>query len=269
VKNQYGAMNLLAVPPIKGFRFVELTDFAKWRQRDELARFLKTSSRNLVCVFITSDRRPDTNNGFSQTIVRRGWWVNCLAPNEDQLVSYVEQKYNLKGDVAKAVVSASSDDLNALEVIMNKLKHLTDGRYPSLKDVAEARIGHSRNVFHLVDLICTRNTTNALQTFLYMVRVGRFNVSGFLSLLHRRFSELLKIKKVLGLLGSSNPHLISSELGIPLFVVTERIKQSERITFAGAVESLRLVSETDYSINALGMDYRLCLLILIEELTNV
>lgn len=247
IQNETQALQLLTLQPTRGHRLIELTDFEQWKSRDYLTEWLKSRSMpNIIPVFVSHSRSPDTKNEFAQIIIRKGWWIVCHRPTFDSVLNYVSQRYSLPEQQSRVVLDYAGVDLARIQTVMLKLKYYTDGRLPSLTDIRDVATGISSTVYAVVDDILEGRKARAL------ANMDAGSILGILTLLQRRLVALVKIRQ--GLQRQASVVDLAQEANMPLFLIPGMIERAKMISFERAAKLMTLIAQADADITVRDFD---------------
>lgn len=236
--NEAQAISALAIQPTRGHRLVVLSDFDRWGNRDMLAQWIESrKSGNIVAIFTSTAKSPKTDNSFAQVIIRRGWWVVCRKPDREDVVAFLSTAFDLKGSVAETVVDSVGTDFNRIRNLITKLRFMTGGKHPSVKDIEEAALGYVSTAFATVDALIDKRKPKALNL------LDHAQIPAILTLLRRRFEQLIQVR-ALESVGRS-PQEIAEQTNIPLFLIGGLIAKSKTVTLDRCARALSLIAEAE------------------------
>lgn len=257
VKSESQALQLLTLQPTKGHRLIEIGDFEDWTDRSYLAQWLGSRKQpNIIPVFVSKKRSPDTKNPFVQAIIQKGWWIVVRRPSYETMVAFVQDRYRLPESQAKSVVDSTGTDILRVHSLMAKLFYFTDGHVPTSDDIRTVSSGYASTVYQLVDDIIEGRKAKAISLIDASATVG------LLTLLQKRVSTLIVVRQLSQ--RGEQAQEISERAGVPLFLVGGIIERSESISFERAARLLGLIAEADADVTVRGYNlqtvlYRLIL----------
>lgn len=258
-------IDMMREQPVSGDRLLivsEPKNFEKW---DKAASWVQKIPKDLFVVLWTHDDDVSTKNDFIQTIIRKGFFVQCkdLDEYEGELHSWVKQELGAADDGAvNELIQHLGSNYGAIRMEAKKLRIVTT-RHLDAKSVT-ALLGYPepRDVFQMLEAIGENNKKVALET---AIRIEASSGLGLVGLLEHRFRQLILVH-YLKSKGLESREIII-RLKIHRFYSGQVFKLAKQFTAPKCRQALRLLQEADHKLRR-GQELNQVLPKFIVELLN-
>lgn len=227
---------------------------------EELCTYFGRLPETVVLILVAGEQL-DKRRKLYASVKKHGDIVEFKQLSDAETMKWLMEEIKSRGKAisssdAQYLVSRLNSDLKGLLNEIDKLISYIENRKNITIDDIDTVVPRSveTNIFQLVDMICSKNTSMAL-TLLDELILDAEPVVMILFMIARQYRLILNTKLLLEK-GYSNQEIVS-KLGIKTFVLANLIKLSRLYTTKQLIEKLSYCTDTDAAIKKGKMDPRI------------